>query len=109
MGTANTVDQRILERAESKRRLEKMVMHKGRFKGKGKEVNQLAADELLELLQDDGREVLHATDATVLSKQELNQVLDRGFGDASKAADDKVAEGKAFRVLDVDQGRQTLF
>ncbi len=30
--TANTVDQRIVERAEAKRRLEKMVIHRTRFK-----------------------------------------------------------------------------
>ena len=28
--TANTIDQRIVERAASKRRLEKMVIHKGK-------------------------------------------------------------------------------
>jgi hypothetical protein len=42
--TANTVDQRIVERAESKRKLEKMVMHKSRFKGNGKEEKVISVD-----------------------------------------------------------------
>lgn len=29
--TANTIDQRIVERAATKRRLEKMVIHKGKY------------------------------------------------------------------------------
>lgn len=29
--TANTIDQRILERAEAKRKLEKLVIHRGGF------------------------------------------------------------------------------
>lgn len=29
--TTNTIDQRIVERAAAKRKLEKMVIHKGRF------------------------------------------------------------------------------
>ena len=42
--TSNTVDQRILERAESKRKLEKMVMHKGRFKGRERDEKSIAPE-----------------------------------------------------------------
>ena len=32
LATANTVDQKVVERAAAKRRLEKLVIHKGKFK-----------------------------------------------------------------------------
>lgn len=51
--SANTVDERILQRAESKRKLEKLVIHHRRFKGKGHEETALTAPELLELLTTD--------------------------------------------------------
>jgi ATP-dependent DNA helicase len=42
--TGNTVDQRILERAEGKRKLEKMVMHKGRFKGRQRDEKSISPE-----------------------------------------------------------------
>ncbi|KAE8590903.1 hypothetical protein XENTR_v10018247 [Xenopus tropicalis] len=53
--TANTIDQKIVERAAAKRKLEKLVIHKNKFKGGQTGINQskscLDPKELLELLQ----------------------------------------------------------
>uniref|UniRef100_A0A9J8CSR4 Proliferation-associated SNF2-like protein n=1 Tax=Cyprinus carpio carpio TaxID=630221 RepID=A0A9J8CSR4_CYPCA len=53
--TANTIDEKILERASAKRKLEKMVIHKNKFKGSKAELKQTKScvdlNELVELLK----------------------------------------------------------
>eukprot|EP00730_Choanoeca_flexa_P005313 TRINITY_DN11924_c0_g1_i3.p1 TRINITY_DN11924_c0_g1~~TRINITY_DN11924_c0_g1_i3.p1 ORF type:complete len:814 (+),score=277.19 TRINITY_DN11924_c0_g1_i3:2061-4502(+) len=107
--TANTVDQRILERAEAKRKLEKMVMHKGRFKGKGKEEKVVSPQELLELLMDDSHERIRPDCSDkVLSKAALTKVLDRSFGDKEDTAT-AAKHAKQYRILAEDKGKRGLF
>ena len=52
--TANTIDQKIVERAAAKRKLEKMVIHKSKFKAGAENVKSslksISAQELLTLL-----------------------------------------------------------
>ena len=52
--TANTIDQRIVERAAAKRRLEKMIIHKSKFKAGAENVKSsitsISTEELLNLL-----------------------------------------------------------
>lgn len=52
--TANTIDQRIVERAAAKRKLEKMVIHREKFKAGAASISTslktLSATELLQLL-----------------------------------------------------------
>ncbi|KAM8924634.1 lymphoid-specific helicase [Pelodytes ibericus] len=80
--TANTIDQKIVERAAAKRKLEKLVIHKNKFKGGQTGMNQskscLDPKELLELLEsrDYEREVKGSTEK-VISDQELELLLDR--------------------------------
>ncbi|XP_044153076.1 lymphoid-specific helicase [Bufo gargarizans] len=80
--TANTIDQRIVERAAAKRKLEKMVIHKNKFKGGQSGLNQsrncLDPKELLELLQsrDHEREV-KGSNGKVISDKDLELLLDR--------------------------------
>eukprot|EP00045_Choanoeca_perplexa_P010151 m.101553 g.101553 ORF g.101553 m.101553 type:complete len:789 (-) comp15175_c0_seq1:81-2447(-) len=107
--TSNTVDQRILERAEAKRKLEKMVMHKGRFKGRGKEESSVSPEELLSLLQDDSQEKVKADcKVKILSKAALDKVLDRSFGDVEDTQAAAKHE-KQYRILQADQGKRGLF
>uniref|UniRef100_A0A8C7ZE13 Proliferation-associated SNF2-like protein n=1 Tax=Oryzias sinensis TaxID=183150 RepID=A0A8C7ZE13_9TELE len=77
--TANTIDQKILERATAKRKLEQMVIHKNKFKGGKAELNQSRScvdlDELRELLKVQ-REV-KASKGKVISDQDLKVLLDR--------------------------------
>ena len=93
--TANTIDQRILERAESKRMLEKLVINKNKFKGNKEEANgKLSPKELLDLLQDSSAQevnVLGNTDEAI-SDEILDQVLDR-----DRSPESTVVEG-AFKV-----------
>ena len=54
LATANTIDRRIVERAAAKRKLEKMIMHKAKFKSGAKSITtslqSISPQELLELL-----------------------------------------------------------
>uniref|UniRef100_A0A8C5QCV1 Proliferation-associated SNF2-like protein n=1 Tax=Leptobrachium leishanense TaxID=445787 RepID=A0A8C5QCV1_9ANUR len=80
--TANTIDQKIVERAAAKRKLEKLVIHKNKFKGGQTGMNQskscLDPKELMELLQsrDHEREVKGSTEK-VISDKDLELLLDR--------------------------------
>ncbi|NP_001086442.1 helicase, lymphoid specific L homeolog [Xenopus laevis] len=80
--TANTIDQKIVERAAAKRKLEKLVIHKNKFKGGQTGINQskscLDPQELLELLQsrDYEREVKGSSEK-VISDKDLEMLLDR--------------------------------
>ncbi|XP_061600551.1 lymphoid-specific helicase [Cololabis saira] len=80
--TANTIDQKILERATAKRKLEQMVIHKKKFKGGKAELNQsrscIDLDELRELLQGKGLEKeLKTSKGKVISDKDLETLLDR--------------------------------
>ncbi|KAM4030519.1 lymphoid-specific helicase isoform 2-T2 [Anomaloglossus baeobatrachus] len=80
--TANTIDQKIVERAAAKRKLEKLVIHKNKFKGGQMGINQsrncLDPKELLDLLQsrDHEREV-KGSNGKVISDKDLELLLDR--------------------------------
>ncbi|XP_069835221.1 lymphoid-specific helicase isoform X2 [Dendropsophus ebraccatus] len=80
--TANTIDQKIVERAAAKRKLEKLVIHKNKFKGGQSGMNQsrntLDPKELLELLKsrDHEREV-KGSNGKVISDKDLELLLDR--------------------------------
>ncbi|CAI5682062.1 unnamed protein product [Oreochromis niloticus] len=80
--TANTIDQKILERASAKRKLEQMVIHKNKFKGGKAELNQnkscIDLDELRELLKARGTEKeVKASKGNVISDKDLEILLDR--------------------------------
>merc|ERR1719412_2487794 len=83
--TANTVDQKIVERAAAKRKLEKMVIHKSKFKAGVENVKSslqsLSAQELLSLL--DSQDYVGAVSASdkyhgqVFTEEQLDLLLDR--------------------------------
>ncbi|XP_075337941.1 lymphoid-specific helicase isoform X2 [Odontesthes bonariensis] len=80
--TANTIDQKILERASAKRKLEQMVIHKNKFKGGKAELKQskscIDLDELRELLKVKGPEKeVKASRGKVISDKDLEILLDR--------------------------------
>ncbi|XP_077893958.1 lymphoid-specific helicase isoform X1 [Ictidomys tridecemlineatus] len=80
--TANTIDQKIVERAAAKRKLEKLIIHKNHFKGGQSGLNQsknfLDPKELKELLKsrDYEREVKGSREK-VISDKDLELLLDR--------------------------------
>ncbi|XP_048662994.1 lymphoid-specific helicase isoform X2 [Marmota marmota marmota] len=80
--TGNTIDQKIVERAAAKRKLEKLIIHKNHFKGGQSGLNQsknfLDPKELKELLKsrDYEREVKGSREK-VISDKDLELLLDR--------------------------------
>ncbi len=77
--TAHSVEQMVLDRAESKRKLEKLVIHKGKFKGRQKErLAAMTGDELRALLMADAAEAItFAPGELVINDADLTAVLDR--------------------------------
>ncbi|KAF9959506.1 hypothetical protein BGZ70_008818 [Mortierella alpina] len=82
--TANTVEGKIIEKANSKRKLEKLVIHKGKFKqppsstGMTHDRASTLADIAEMLAQDDGEKIQLATkDDVVISDKHLEMLLDR--------------------------------
>merc|ERR1712096_317961 len=80
--TANTIDQKIVERAAAKRRLEKMIIHRSKFKAGAENVSaslqSISPQELLTLLDSkDYCGSVGLTDGQLFSDQQLAQLLDR--------------------------------
>ncbi|XP_063095465.1 lymphoid-specific helicase isoform X2 [Cavia porcellus] len=80
--TANTIDQKIVERAAAKRKLEKLIIHKNHFKGGQSGLNQsknfLDPKELMELLKSrDYEREIKGSREKVLSDKDLELLLDR--------------------------------
>ncbi|CAG0885015.1 unnamed protein product [Cyprideis torosa] len=78
--SANTIDQKMVERATAKRKLEKIIIKKGRFNAKTAEEESLNPEELLELLRSDehqGR--FEAGEDAELTEEVLTKVLSRDF------------------------------
>ncbi|XP_041066050.1 lymphoid-specific helicase [Carcharodon carcharias] len=106
--TANTIDEKIVEKATAKRRLEKMVIHKNKFKGGKSGLKQsrscLDSTELMELLKSrDHERVVKGSTEKVISDIDLQTLLDRS--DLSKQMKKRTSgiknqTDKVFRVLD---------
>ncbi|CAJ1057682.1 lymphoid-specific helicase [Xyrichtys novacula] len=112
--TANTIDQKILERASAKRKLEQMVIHKNKFKGGRSDLNQskscINLDELRELLKARSTEKeVKASRGKVISDKDLEVLLDRSdLLDKDKGSTNKEKVG-VFRVMDAkDSSKITL-
>jgi ATP-dependent DNA helicase len=93
---SGTVEEKILERAANKRRLEKMVVSNGKFVNAGAvqkadQVEALNAEELLQLLQD--RYADEKKDMLDMTDKQIDEVMDRTalFRDGDKAAGKKGA------------------
>uniref|UniRef100_A0A3B4AMT6 Proliferation-associated SNF2-like protein n=1 Tax=Periophthalmus magnuspinnatus TaxID=409849 RepID=A0A3B4AMT6_9GOBI len=110
--TANTIDQKIYERASAKRKLEQMVIHKNKFKGAKTELSQgkscIDLDELMELLKGRSDEKQVKTSrGKVLSDKDLEVLLDRS--DLLDQGRRRVKQEKAgvFRLVE-DEGSEVV-
>merc|ERR1712029_1146746 len=132
--TAKTIDERIVERAAAKRKLEKMVIHHRKFKSQDKEglsatMEALNPQELLDLLNSkDHAGIVDRQTGSVFSREELDLLLDRsdmkhrgnankenqhsakssGKGKGKSIAKKKSSETNHFRVIDTDGMQPTL-
>ncbi|XP_013858085.1 lymphoid-specific helicase [Austrofundulus limnaeus] len=108
--TANTIDQKILERASTKRKLEQMVIHKNKFKGGKAELKEnkscVDLDELRELLRAKSTEKeVKASKGKVISDKDLDILLDRSdlLDKDKRSMKEKVG---VFRVIDVKESSE---
>lgn len=105
--TANTIDQRIVERAASKRKLEKMIIHKDKFKNKAEKSGKiLNTNELLELLKSTDYDGVVKTRAAgqVFTEEEVEALLDRSdmMGDGTLKTSSVSSHSSVFKVVEVD-------
>ena len=120
--TANTIDQKIIERAAAKRKLEKMVIHKSKFKAGAENVKSslksISAQELLCLLDSEhyvGSVVAEEKyNGRVFTDKQLAKFMDRsdlswGLGEEKKepVKCEKSVDG-VFRVRDQDDKKPDL-
>ncbi|KAK7139836.1 hypothetical protein R3I94_012469 [Phoxinus phoxinus] len=103
--TANTIDEKILERASAKRKLEKMVIHKNKFKGYKADLKQtkscMDVNELVELLKSrDYDGAVKGTKGKVISDKDLEILLDRS--DLTNQAKKRLKQEKdrVFKVIE---------
>ncbi|NWH64679.1 HELLS helicase, partial [Geococcyx californianus] len=105
--TSNTIDQKIVERAAAKRKLEKLIIHKNQFKGGKSGLAQskscLDPQELIELLKsrDYEREVKGSKEK-VISDKDLELLLDRSDLIDQMKSSEKTKKEKmgVYKVLD---------
>ncbi|XP_045596634.1 lymphocyte-specific helicase [Procambarus clarkii] len=80
--TASTIDERVVDRAATKRKLEKLIIQSGKFKS-AKQSDRvfekvMDEEELITLLKERDHERIHrTTTGNVFTKEELNRLLDR--------------------------------
>ncbi|KAJ8022075.1 Lymphoid-specific helicase [Holothuria leucospilota] len=116
--TAGTVDQKIVERAAAKRKLEKMVIHQGKFKGGAKNLEKdfksfMNPTDLLELLRShDYSGVVNNCKGKVISDADLKMLLDRSDlleeNTGKKPVKKVKIKSKVFEIIDIDDGSKVL-
>ncbi|XP_072534072.1 lymphoid-specific helicase isoform X2 [Salminus brasiliensis] len=106
--TANTIDEKILERASAKRKLEKMVIHKNKFKGGRADLKEskkaVDVNDLMDLLKSrDYDRAVKSTKGKVISDKDLEILLDRSdLLDRAKKSVKKEKDG-VFRVVETKE------
>uniref|UniRef100_A0A2K5EMV7 Helicase C-terminal domain-containing protein n=1 Tax=Aotus nancymaae TaxID=37293 RepID=A0A2K5EMV7_AOTNA len=115
--TANTIDQKIVERAAAKRKLEKLIIHKNHFKGCQSGLNLsknfLDPKELMELLKSrDYEREIKGSREKVISDKDLELLLDRSdLIDQMKASGPIKEKMGIFKILEnsEDSSHECLF
>lgn len=99
--TAGTIDERVVNCATIKRRLEKLVVRKDKFKQQVQtKAEEISVDELHELLKStDYKQVIHPN-GLVLSDEQIEQLLDRSdlLDEQEEAVSTKKASKKTAAV-----------
>ncbi|ORY02995.1 hypothetical protein K493DRAFT_207530 [Basidiobolus meristosporus CBS 931.73] len=108
--TSNSVESQILDRANSKRTLEKLVIHKRQFKGaQAKCQSRINLEDLLEILEhaDESAKVIHHG-GDVLSPEEMALILDRSPEAYEKSTSLDVGNGFRQIVTTADEQNDAL-
>ncbi|RDW76688.1 putative SNF2 family helicase/ATPase PasG [Aspergillus mulundensis] len=104
LATKGTVEQTLLEKADSKRRLERLVIQKGKFKSLLSEstVSRDDVDELRRALGEDEFERFEASadPASILSDEDLRILTDRSEEAYVRAEKGLEGGGKAFKAVE---------
>ncbi|KAH0539140.1 hypothetical protein FGG08_004312 [Glutinoglossum americanum] len=99
LATKGTVEQTLLEKADGKRRLEKLVIQKGKFKSLASS-NKDDIEELQRILMEDDFEKYDARGgAEILSDADLDVLMDRS-DEAYERAEKGLDGGKDFKVVE---------
>ncbi|KAI9840648.1 MAG: hypothetical protein M1838_003959 [Thelocarpon superellum] len=104
LATKGTVEQTLLEKADGKRRLEKLVIQKGKFKhltSKAQGGDDGADDELQRLLTEDDFEKYDVGE--LLSQRDLDLLTDRSE-EAYRRAERGLDAGEGFKVVETKEG-----
>ena len=110
LATRGTVEQTLLEKADSKRRLEKLVIQKGKFKSLldgGTKKSAKEEEELRRVLADDDFEKFDVGNETeILSKHDLDILTDRSDEAYARAAKGLETGSEVFKVAETkkDEG-----
>ncbi|CAG8510005.1 4171_t:CDS:10 [Funneliformis caledonium] len=102
--TANTVETKIIEKASAKRKLEKLVIHKGKFKlPTSREVTVATLRELAETLAAEDNEKVQLAEHgdEIIPEADLIRLMDRSEEAFAKIGTSEVCEerGEIFKVI----------
>ncbi|RGB34090.1 SNF2 family N-terminal domain-containing protein [Rhizophagus diaphanus] len=102
--TANTVENKIIERATAKRKLEKLVIHKGKFKlPTSREVVVASLTELAEILATEDNEKVQLAEHgdEIIPEADLIRLMDRSEEAFAKVGTSEVEEerGEIYKVI----------
>ncbi|KAI9923825.1 hypothetical protein ASPWEDRAFT_109939 [Aspergillus wentii DTO 134E9] len=105
LATKGTVEQTLLEKADSKRRLERLVIQKGKFKSlldSGSSMNQNDVDDLKKALGEDDFERFEtgADPSALLSQKDLDILTDRSEEAYVRAEKGLDQTGRAFKAVE---------
>lgn len=111
LATKGTVEQTLLEKADAKRRLERLVIQKGKFKSLlDTNTNAQDVDELRKVLGEDDFERFEtgADPASILSDKELEILTDRSEEAYVRAEKGLDKEGPAFVAVETKRDSDTV-
>ena len=112
--TVNSIEQKILERATAKRRLEKLVVHKGKFKDPTQKHQALTSEDLFDLLtKEDADKFLGSSNhqsGSIISDEDLEKILDRDFDKkpVHQVKDEPEENNAAFKVIEETAGGSSV-
>ncbi|KAL1856708.1 putative ATPase [Paecilomyces lecythidis] len=113
LATKGTVEQTLLEKADSKRRLERLVIQKGKFKSLLDPSNNTTQNDIEDLKKALGEDDFERFDVgsnpeAILSQKDLDILTDRSEEAYARAEKGLDKESTAFRAVETKPGGETL-